>query len=51
VFIADASSLLRDRIKSLGLFEAGADYFLRKTEEFEDIKIVITGLANSEKGG
>jgi DNA-binding NarL/FixJ family response regulator len=23
-------------------FEAGADYFLSKTEEFEDIKIVIT---------
>lgn len=31
--------------------EAGADYFLSKTEEFEDIKIVITGLANSEEGG
>ena len=31
--------------------EAGADYFLSKTEEFEDIKIVITELANSEKGG
>jgi YesN/AraC family two-component response regulator len=31
--------------------EAGADYFLSKTEDFEDIKIVITGLANSEKGG
>jgi DNA-binding NarL/FixJ family response regulator len=31
--------------------EAGADYFLSKTEEFEDIKIVITGLANSEGGG
>jgi DNA-binding NarL/FixJ family response regulator len=32
-------------------FEAGADYFLSKTEEFEDIKIVITELANSEEGG
>jgi DNA-binding NarL/FixJ family response regulator len=31
--------------------EAGADYFLSKTEEFEDIKIVITELANSEKRG
>ena len=31
--------------------EAGADYFLSKTEEFEDIKIVITELANSEEGG
>jgi len=26
----------------LRCFEAGADYFLRKTEDFEDIKIVIT---------
>jgi len=25
-------------------FEAGADYFLSKTEEFEDIKIVITDM-------
>jgi DNA-binding NarL/FixJ family response regulator len=32
-------------------FEAGADYFLSKTEDFEDIKIVITELANSEEGG
>jgi DNA-binding NarL/FixJ family response regulator len=32
-------------------FEEGADYFLSKIEEFEDIKIVITELANSEEGG
>ena len=31
--------------------EAGADYFLSKTEEFEDIKIIISELANSEEGG
>jgi hypothetical protein len=51
ILIADDSSLLRDRIKSLRRFEAGADYFLRKTEDFEDIKIVIAELANSEGGG
>jgi YesN/AraC family two-component response regulator len=32
-------------------FEAGADFFLSKTENFEDIKIVINELANSEEGG
>jgi hypothetical protein len=32
-------------------FEAGADYFLRKTEDFEEINIVITELENSEKKG
>jgi DNA-binding NarL/FixJ family response regulator len=31
--------------------ETGADYFLSKTEDFEDIKIVISEMANSEKGG
>ncbi|HUU99615.1 MAG TPA: response regulator transcription factor [Bacteroidales bacterium] len=32
-------------------FEAGADYFLRKTEDFEDINIIVTGLIhNGEKG-
>jgi len=30
-------------------FEAGADYFLCKTENFEDLNIVITGLIHSEK--
>jgi len=32
-------------------FEAGADYFLSKTEDFEDVKIIISELANSEEGG
>jgi len=32
-------------------FEVGADYFLSKTEEFEDIKIIISELVNSQKGG
>jgi DNA-binding NarL/FixJ family response regulator len=32
-------------------FEAGADYFLSKTEDFEDIKIVVTEMVNSEKKG
>ena len=32
-------------------FEEGADYFFRKTEDFEDINIVITELVNSEEGG
>jgi len=32
-------------------FEAGADYFLRKTEDFEDINIIVTGLIDSEKKG
>ncbi len=31
--------------------EAGADYFLSKTEEFEDIKLIISALANSMEGG
>jgi len=32
-------------------FEAGADYFLRKTEDFEDINIIVTGLIHDgEKG-
>jgi hypothetical protein len=51
VLIADDSSLLRERIRSLRCFEAGADYFLRKTEDFEDINIVISELANNEKKG
>jgi DNA-binding NarL/FixJ family response regulator len=32
-------------------FEAGADYFLCKTENFEDLNIVITELVHSEKKG
>jgi DNA-binding NarL/FixJ family response regulator len=32
-------------------FEEGADYFFSKTEDFEDIKIVITEIVNSEKKG
>ena len=32
-------------------FQVGADYFLSKTEEFEDIKIIISELVNSQKGG
>lgn len=32
-------------------FEAGADYFLRKTEDFEDIKVVISDFENSENKG
>lgn len=31
--------------------ELGADYFLSKTEDFEDINIVISKLENSEKKG
>jgi DNA-binding NarL/FixJ family response regulator len=31
--------------------EAGADYFLSKTEDFEDIKNIITELVTSQKGG
>jgi DNA-binding NarL/FixJ family response regulator len=31
--------------------EAGADYFLSKAEDFEDIKIIISELVNSQKGG
>ena len=31
--------------------EAGADYFLSKTEDFEDLNIVITEMVNSEKKG
>jgi DNA-binding NarL/FixJ family response regulator len=30
--------------------EAGADYFLSKTEDFEDIKIIISEFGNSQKG-
>ena len=30
--------------------EEGADYFLSKTDDFEQIEIVISDLANSEKG-
>jgi DNA-binding NarL/FixJ family response regulator len=33
-----------DRQYKKSCFEAGADYFLSKTEDFEDIKIVITGM-------
>ena len=32
-------------------FEAGADYFLRKTENFEDINIIVTGLIHNGKKG
>jgi DNA-binding NarL/FixJ family response regulator len=32
-------------------FEEGADYFFSKTEDFEDLNMVITGLANSKKKG
>jgi len=32
----------------LRCFEAGADYFLRKTEDFEDIKIVITDMLTKQ---
>jgi DNA-binding NarL/FixJ family response regulator len=32
----------------LRCFEAGADYFLRKTEDFEDIKIVITDMVTNQ---
>src|SRR4030042_5163817 len=32
-------------------FEAGADYFLSKTEDFEEINIIVTGLINSGKKG
>jgi len=32
-------------------FEEGADYFFSKTEDFEDIKIVVTEMVNSEKKG
>jgi DNA-binding NarL/FixJ family response regulator len=32
-------------------FEAGADYFLSKTEDFEDIKNIISELVNIQKGG
>ena len=35
----------------LRCFEAGADYFLRKTEDFEDLNTIITDLANNEEGG
>jgi hypothetical protein len=49
VLIADDFSLLRDRIKSLRRFEAGADYFLRKTEDFGDINIIVTGLIHNGK--
>jgi DNA-binding NarL/FixJ family response regulator len=32
-------------------FEEGADYFFSKTEDFEDLNMVITELANSKKKG
>ncbi len=31
--------------------EAGTDYFLSKSEEFEDIKIIISEFVNNQRGG
>jgi hypothetical protein len=48
ILIADDSSLLRDRIKSL-LNSIKNVCVVGEAEDFEDINIVISELANSEK--
>ena len=47
MLIADDPSQLRDGITSMRRFETGAYYFLRKTEDFEDIKIVINDMVTN----
>jgi DNA-binding NarL/FixJ family response regulator len=38
-------------IYKIRCIEAGADYFLRKTEDFEEINIIISELENNTKRG